>query len=96
MKAARRAQRITQRDIAARLGVKQSTISDIESGETMASPLVSQISRFLHIDQPDYVTGDDFSERWRKLESRLREQSPELAEQVLELAETLAEKLASK
>lgn len=93
---ARKEMGLRQSDVARKLGVKQSSVSDLEAGNTLTSDLVLPLSRLLKVDPPRYEDVDEFTARWRRVEAVLREQSPELAEQVLAMVEAAAAAAAKK
>ena len=97
MREARSRLGMRQLDLATKLRANQSTISDIEQGNTATSDLVLPICKILGINPPNLDSEEDeLTQRWRRLEHVIRARSPQVAEQILDLMETFANELEKK
>ena len=69
MREARSRLGMRQLDLATKLRANQSTISDIEQGNTATSDLVLPICKILGINPPNLDSEEDeLTQRWRRLE----------------------------
>lgn len=75
MKAARKAQDISQPALARMLGVTQASISHIETFRARQSKLVPAICAALDIPLPVPDMGDELDERWLRIGRKLRGKS---------------------
>lgn len=64
MKRVRESHGLDQGDVAEAVGVKQATISEIETGKIKASRVVPAICLMLNIPSPLVMVQDEYDERW--------------------------------
>ena len=88
MRSARKARDLTQSELARKLGVRQASVSDVETGVTRQSKLVPAISAALNIGLPEAEHVDDYERRWIRAGRKLRSQSVELFIRWLDLIES--------
>lgn len=88
MKSARKARGYTQKTLAAAIGVKQPTISEIESGEVGGSKYVLAICDVLKI-RPPMMCGDQLERRWIEGGRALRSRRSNAWLRMLEMIEDL-------
>jgi DNA-binding XRE family transcriptional regulator len=75
MRQQRRAAGIPQHELARMLGAKQATVSQIESGQVLASRYVPAIAVALNMPPPQAEVRDDKSARWIQAGDALRAKS---------------------
>lgn len=80
---------LLQKELGAKIGTSQNTISMIESGEVSSSKYVLRICRILRIPPPQHVesTLDADMQRWLERGQRLYAKDPEKLKQFLVLVE---------
>lgn len=85
MRRARIAQGLTQDQLGGRVGLSQTMISDIETGEVGSSSAVMAISKTLRIPPPWLAVEDEVDERWLDVGRVLRRHRPRAFEKWLQL-----------
>lgn len=88
MRAARRAKKMSQKQLGDLVGVSQAMISDIETGQVGGSSVVLAICRELGIDPP-VVTENDLQRRWVEAGRVLAVRAPTAFRRQLEYIEGL-------
>lgn len=91
MRAARKEQKVRQHELATLVGVKQATISQIESGVIGASVYVPAISLALGISIPHVEVIDSAEEQWIALGRLLRKLGDRRFAKILAMLEAFVE-----
>lgn len=86
--AARKSRKMSQREIATRLGTSQNMVSLIESGEVVSSSYILPMSRVLGIPPPQHYESDDHRQ-WAELGQLLRQRDRRVFRRALALVEEL-------
>jgi transcriptional regulator with XRE-family HTH domain len=87
---ARKDQKLTQRELGARVGTSQNIVSLIESGEVASSAYVLPICRVLKIPPPVHFQDEDDA-TWSQLGHLLRTKSMKKFQRALALVESMVE-----
>jgi transcriptional regulator with XRE-family HTH domain len=94
MYAARKALKLTQTDIARRVGTSQTTITNLEKGVSKTSRWVHPVSELLRIPLPYAMIGDDWERRWIEAGRRFREANEEAFKTEVQGVERMADTLS--
>jgi putative transcriptional regulator len=94
MRAARKRKKLSQGALGRLVGVSQAQISDIETGQSLASSVILAICRELDIDPP-VVTENQLQRRWIEAGRVLAVRSPTAFRRQLEFVEGLVADLAA-
>jgi DNA-binding XRE family transcriptional regulator len=89
MKSRRRLLKISQADLAKKIQVHQTTISDIESGRVQQSIYVPAIALALDMQSPHIVVEDELDARWIQIGRFHRQRNSQLYTFVLDMLEKL-------
>lgn len=93
MVTARKAKRLTQKQVGARVGTSQNIVSLIESGEIESSSYILPICKYLGIAPPQFHESED-QRQWAQLGHLLRAKSPRQFKRALALVESMIEDAA--